>query len=79
MLADAPGPDKIAGKRGSLAALNAELSRVGRGSRTVRSGSGRWRHPARLVAFVVAPAARTHEMIGPLAQRLDPVFLPRHA
>jgi hypothetical protein len=69
---------KIAGKRGSLAALNAELGRapgVKDGAIWVREGDGRAQ--ARLVAFVVAPGTNPHEILDHLRQRLDPVFLPR--
>ena len=68
---------KIAGKRGSLAALNAELGRV-----PGVQDSAIWvpedeGTEARLVAFVVAPGKNPHEILDHLRQRLDPVFLPR--
>lgn len=69
---------KIAGKRGSLAALNAELGRVpGVKDSAVWLREDDGRAEARLVAFAVAPGKNSHEILDHLRQRLDPVFLPR--
>lgn len=76
------GPDrdlvKVAGKRASLAALNAALNRIqGVVDGTFylpdeeRSGNGRLR------AFVVAPGISRATIIAELRKRIDPVFLPR--
>jgi acyl-coenzyme A synthetase/AMP-(fatty) acid ligase len=68
---------KIAGKRGSLAALNAELARVpGVEDSAVwlREDEGA---QSRVVAFVVAPKTNAPAIMEHLRQRLDPVFLPR--
>jgi len=68
---------KIAGKRASLAALHAELSRVP----GVRDGAlwlqGAGSGEPRLAAFVVAPETTPGEILEHLRHRLDPVFLPR--
>lgn len=68
---------KIAGKRGSLAALNAELARVPGVEDSaiwLRDDEGA---QARVVAFVVAPRTNAAAIMEHLRQRLDPVFLPR--
>ena len=69
---------KVAGKRASLAALNAALTRVnGVVDGTFywpdqgRSGNGR------LNAFVVAPGISRAAILADLRRRIDPVFLPR--
>ncbi len=69
---------KVAGKRASLAALNAALNRVnGVVDGTFywpdqgRSGNGR------LSAFVVAPDLSREAILADLRRRIDPVFLPR--
>lgn len=69
---------KVAGKRASLAALNAALIRVpGVLDGTFywpdqgRTGSGR------LSAFVVAPGLDRSPILAELRKRIDPVFLPR--
>ena len=67
---------KIAGKRGSLAALNAELSRV-----PGVLDCAFWLRDApgeqRVAAFAVAPGLTSARIIGQLRKRVDPVFLPR--
>ncbi len=69
---------KIAGKRASLAALNAELGQI--------SGimDGVFYLPeamdtaaARLTAFVVAPALSPEAILAELRKHIDPAFLPR--
>jgi acyl-CoA synthetase (AMP-forming)/AMP-acid ligase II len=68
---------KIAGKRASLAALNAELARVPGiedGAVWLREDGGA---AARVAAFVVAPGMDSRAILEHLRQRLDPVFLPR--
>ena len=68
---------KIAGKRGSLAALNAELERVPGVEDSaiwLREDGG---SQSRVVAFVVAPRTNSAVILEHLRQRLDPVFLPR--
>lgn len=66
---------KIAGKRTSLAALNAELLAID----GVIDGS--FHQPpgadARLCAFVVAPGVETAAVVAKLRERIDAVFLPR--
>jgi acyl-coenzyme A synthetase/AMP-(fatty) acid ligase len=67
---------KIAGKRGSLAALNAELSRVAGVldcAFWLRDAPGE----QRVAAFAVAPGLTAARIIGQLRKRVDPVFLPR--
>jgi acyl-coenzyme A synthetase/AMP-(fatty) acid ligase len=68
---------KVAGKRGSLAALNSELLRVPGvrdGVFWLRDGPGE----TRLAAFaVVAPEADAAQVLAELRKRVDPVFLPR--
>jgi acyl-coenzyme A synthetase/AMP-(fatty) acid ligase len=67
---------KIAGKRGSLAALNAELQRV-----PGVLDCAFWLRDApgeqRVAAFAVAPGLTAAQIIGLLRKRVDPVFLPR--
>lgn len=67
---------KIAGKRGSLAALNAELQRV-----PGVLDCAFWLRDApgeqRVAAFAVAPGLTAAQIIGQLRKRVDPVFLPR--
>jgi acyl-CoA synthetase (AMP-forming)/AMP-acid ligase II/3-hydroxymyristoyl/3-hydroxydecanoyl-(acyl carrier protein) dehydratase len=68
---------KIAGKRGSLVALNAELARVPGVEDSaiwLREDEGA---QARVVAFAVAPTTSAPAIMEHLRQRLDPVFLPR--
>jgi acyl-coenzyme A synthetase/AMP-(fatty) acid ligase len=68
---------KIAGKRASLAALNAELERlpgVRDGAFFVpRSSSG----GNRLAAVVVAPGLTRAKILSALRGRIDAAFLPR--
>jgi acyl-coenzyme A synthetase/AMP-(fatty) acid ligase len=67
---------KIAGKRSSLAALNAELSRVAGVldcAFWLRDAPGE----QRVAAFAVAPGLTSARIIGQLRKRVDPVFLPR--
>jgi len=67
---------KIAGKRGSLAALNAELSRV-----PGVLDCAFWLRDApgeqRVAAFAVAPGLAVPQIIAELRKRVDSVFLPR--
>ena len=68
---------KIAGKRASLAALNAELARAPAVIDCVYlPREGRPGEP-RLCAFAVAPAQSAASILEYLRTRLDPVFLPR--
>ncbi len=69
---------KVAGKRASLAALNAALTRVA----GVLDGTFYWPDQGRsgngrLSAFVVAPGVSRAAILAGLRQRIDPVFLPR--
>jgi len=69
---------KVAGKRTSLAALNATLARID----GVVDGTFYRPHPgrsadARLTAFVVAPGIRASTIQAELRKRIDPLFLPR--
>jgi len=67
---------KVAGKRGSLAALNSELALlpgVRDGVFWLRDGPGE----ARLAAFAVAPGMSAAQVLAQLRKRVDPVFLPR--
>ena len=71
---------KIAGKRTSLMTLNAELTAVDGvvdGAFFLPENGCASSAGERLVAFVVAPGLSTHELLGALRQRIDPVFLPR--
>lgn len=70
---------KVAGKRTSLAALNATLANI----QGVVDGTF-YRPPhrkgntdARLIAFVVAPGMRASTIQAELRKRIDPLFLPR--
>jgi acyl-coenzyme A synthetase/AMP-(fatty) acid ligase len=67
---------KIAGKRGSLDALNAELLRV-----PGVIDCAFWLRDApgeqRVAAFAVAPGVTATQIIGQLRKRVDAVFLPR--
>jgi acyl-coenzyme A synthetase/AMP-(fatty) acid ligase/3-hydroxymyristoyl/3-hydroxydecanoyl-(acyl carrier protein) dehydratase len=67
---------KIAGKRGSLAALNAELQRV-----PGVLDCAFWLRDApgeqRVAAFAVAPGLTAAQILVQLRKRVDPVFLPR--
>jgi len=68
----------IAGKRGSLDALNAQMMTID-GVRDVafvmadEPADG----PARLIAFVVAPGLEAPTLLAALRQLIDPAFLPR--
>jgi acyl-coenzyme A synthetase/AMP-(fatty) acid ligase len=69
---------KVAGKRASLAALNAALLRV----RGVSDGTFYWPDQGRsgngrLSAFVVAPGVSRAAILADLRRFIDPVFLPR--
>jgi acyl-coenzyme A synthetase/AMP-(fatty) acid ligase len=69
---------KVAGKRASLAALNAALHRVA----GVLDGTFYWPDQGRsgngrLSAFVVAPGVSRSAILAELRRRIDPVFLPR--
>ena len=69
---------KVAGKRASLAALNAALNRV----EGVSDGAFYWPDQGRsgqgrLCAFVVAPGVKPAAILADLRRRIDPVFLPR--
>jgi acyl-coenzyme A synthetase/AMP-(fatty) acid ligase len=69
---------KLAGKRTSLAALNATLARI----HGVVDGTFYWPHRhrkagARLTAFVVAPGLKASTIQAELRKRIDPLFLPR--
>lgn len=69
---------KVAGKRASLAALNAALNRV----EGVLDGTFYWPDQGRtghgrLSAFVVAPGVTRAAILADLRKRIDPVFLPR--
>ncbi len=69
----------VAGKRTSLAGLNAVLNAID----GVVDGTfyledeGEAARPARLIAFVVAPEARSKDIREALRKALDPVFVPR--
>jgi acyl-coenzyme A synthetase/AMP-(fatty) acid ligase len=67
---------KVAGKRASLAALNAALVRIEGvvDGAFYRPEDGR---SERLTAFVVAPGLRPPAILKALRTRIDPVFLPR--
>ena len=69
---------KVAGKRASIAALNAALIRVN----GVLDGTFYWPDQGRsgngrLSAFVVAPGVSRAAILADLRQHIDPVFLPR--
>ncbi len=68
----------IAGKRSSLAYLNAQINAIEGVQDAVfvmgdETGSG----PARLVAFAVAPGLTAAAILAALRRRIDPAFLPR--
>jgi acyl-coenzyme A synthetase/AMP-(fatty) acid ligase len=68
----------IAGKRSSLAHLNAQINAIAGVRDAVfvmgdETGSG----PARLVAFAVAPGLTAAAILAALRHRIDPAFLPR--
>jgi acyl-coenzyme A synthetase/AMP-(fatty) acid ligase len=68
----------IAGKRTSLACLNhvlSEIEGVADGVFVLPGEAGE--RPARLSAFVVAPGMAKAAILAALAERIDPVFLPR--
>jgi acyl-coenzyme A synthetase/AMP-(fatty) acid ligase len=69
---------KIAGKRGSIGALNAELLRVPGVVDGVffDPGMASQRAP-RLAAVVVAPGIEPEAILRALRERIDPAFLPR--
>ena len=71
----------VAGKRASLAALNATLQAlpgVEDGAFFVPSSAGKEAtFTARLIAFAVAPQRTRSELMAELRQRLDAAFLPR--
>ncbi|MGQ0752062.1 MAG: AMP-binding protein [Betaproteobacteria bacterium] len=68
---------KVAGKRGSLAALNVELVRVPGVVDGVFWMPEEARGERRLTAFAVAPGMTANEILRHLRQRIDAVFLPR--
>lgn len=68
---------KVGGKRGSLAALNAELVRVPGVVDGVFWMPEDARGERRLTAFAVAPGMSANEILRHLRQRIDAVFLPR--
>lgn len=68
---------KIAGKRGSISALSAELIRIPGVTDGVFWMPDDARGEPRLTAFAVAPGMSAVEIIKHLRQRIDPVFLPR--
>ncbi|MGQ0523554.1 MAG: AMP-binding protein [Betaproteobacteria bacterium] len=68
---------KVAGKRGSLAALNAELIRIPGVIDGVFWVPEEAQGERRLAAFAVAPGLSASEIIAHLKQRIDAVFLPR--
>ncbi|HET6676558.1 MAG TPA: AMP-binding protein [Nitrospiraceae bacterium] len=75
-----PGYDlvKVAGKRASLAALNAALLGIDGvvDGTFYRPGAGRTGN-GRLTAFVVAPGLTPAVILAALRAKVDPVFLPR--
>jgi acyl-coenzyme A synthetase/AMP-(fatty) acid ligase len=68
---------KIAGKRGSLAALNHELNGIPGVVDGVFLAPDSGRGDSRLLAFAVAPGLDAAAILGQLRARVDPVFLPR--
>jgi acyl-coenzyme A synthetase/AMP-(fatty) acid ligase len=68
---------KIAGKRASLAALNAELARAPGVIDCVYLPREGGLGERRLCAFAVAPGQNAAQILEHLRTRLDPVFLPR--
>ncbi len=77
---DGPSYDlvKVAGKRASLAALNAALTQIDGvvDGTFYRPDRGRGAN-GRLTAFVVAPGIRASTIQAELRKRIDPLFLPR--
>lgn len=68
----------IAGKRSSLAYLNAQLNAIdGVRDAVFVMGDETAPGPARLVAFAVAPGLTPAAILAALRQRIDPAFLPR--
>lgn len=70
----------VAGKRASLAALNAELIAipgVEDGAFFLPEGEGDGDGVVRLAAFVVAPGLGSRRLLAELRRRIDPAFLPR--
>ncbi len=68
----------VAGKRTSLAYLNrvlSEIDGVEDGAFVMPEEAGE--RPVRLAALVVAPDRDRREVLSALAQRIDPIFLPR--
>ncbi len=68
----------IAGKRNSLAALNHQLNQIAgvvEGVFVLPDDTGA--EVQRLMALVVAPALSERQVLAALAERIDPVFLPR--
>lgn len=70
---------KVAGKRASLAALNAVLLAVPgiEDGAFVAPPASPDQSGSRLIAFVVAPAIAEADILAALRQSIDPVFLPR--
>lgn len=69
----------IAGRRGSLAELNLRLTEIDGvvdGVFVVPEAQD-GEEPVRLAALVVAPDLGTRDILAALAERIDPVFLPR--
>jgi acyl-coenzyme A synthetase/AMP-(fatty) acid ligase len=69
---------KVAGKRASLAALNAVLAQIeGVVDGTFYRPQSSLHPNARLTAFVVAPGLSASTIQAELRKRIDPLFLPR--
>ena len=68
---------KVAGKRASLAALNAELARAPGVIDCIYLPRKGRQGESRLCAFAVAPGQSAASILEYLRTRLDPVFLPR--
>ncbi len=68
----------IAGKRSSLAHLNAQINAIeGVQDAVFVMGDDTGSGPARLVAFAVAPGLTAAAILAALRRRIDPAFLPR--
>jgi len=68
----------IAGKRHSLAALGHEINQIaGVVEGVFVLPDDRGADVRRLMALVVAPALSERQVLAALAERIDPVFLPR--
>ena len=68
----------IAGKRSSLAYLNAQINAIeGVQDAVFAMGDETASGPARLVAFAVAPGLTQAAILAALRLRIDPAFLPR--